>query len=770
MHALLLAVCCMVSGQVHAASGVPLVGAHVVLRGSTTAEATTNARGAFSTNAPPGDYRLSASVRGYVPAAIDLKLDHDSTVDVALEALDAPTLRTIAAVTVDGRLAPERGTIPSVTISRSDFERRAENLVIQGLMLIPSTTFSHPDGGGSNTISVVSLRGPDPSETLVALDGQLLNDGNTGDLDVSRLPVAAFSAVDVTEGLGPQDGEGSNTIGGALNLVSLRPTKDPHSAFSIATGSYGYNEQWANSTGTSNRLGYAFALDNQHESGVVNQSVELNVASTPAPLTPLGSTVAANSALANLTWSFSQNADISARVFTLGNVRDQSSSINGLSNDAFVGPGLQTLAQNIRAYQIRGRSPLGAGELTAELSTNNDTVTIDGNVSSPMYDVVHTDKRSNEELAWGRSFETSEYSIGGYSRYESLRFIDPSGAYTPLGQNIASYFARGGWQPTKELQLNAGVYASRYSTFGSNLDGRFGAILNTDPSTAYRFSVGTGFRAPLLIELYPFPLSQLSPDGNGVYLGQGNPNEHPEHATEYELGVSHRFSSDSTFDVSLYRTNLRDPIENYYPLAFADAGGCLANLNPTPPNPADPRCFSYPINVGNVVYEGAELRFVQRFAPEHLFLTAQYGLNVAYPFNFGSTISNPTSGGNLVNNEQFLGIPQQQGSLELDYAKDNLHASMSAAFRGNNNEFHQGPLTLINASAGVLVNKTTDITVAGTNLFNDGAGRYTVFGGGVPYRGVVSQDAQGNPIYGPLPTDRYVTQPFGLKVLVTVHT
>ncbi len=767
MHSFVLAVCCMVSGSVHAASGTPLVGARVVLHGATTTTAMTDARGVFNADAPPGDYELSASVRGYVAASIDLKLERDSTLDVTLEPVDAPMLHTIATVTVDGRLAPQRGTIPSVSVTRADYERLGSNLVVQGLATIPSVTFAHPDGGASNAISVVALRGPDPSETLIALDGQLLNDANTGDVDLSRFPIAAFTAVDVTKGLGPQDSEGSNTIGGAVNLVSLRPTKDPHAAFSIGTGSFGFNEQWLNATGSQHRLGYAFALDNQTQHGLVNELQTLNGAVTP---TPLGSTVAARSALANLDWTFSQNADISARVFALGDVRDQSGTINGLSEGGgFVGPGSQTFAQNIRAYQLRGRTQLGSGELVAETSANDDDINIVGNVSSPMYDVVHADKRNNESLTWQRAFETSQYAVGGYSRFESFNFVDPLGNQTPLEQHISSYFARGGWQASKELSLNGALYASRYSTFGSNLDGRFGAILNAGPATAFKFSVGTGFRAPLLVELYQFPLAALAPDGNGVFVGQGNPNERPEHATEYEMGVSHRLSNDATFDASLYRTNLRDPIENYYPLAAVAAGVCADNLGPNPPPVPDPRCFSYPINVGNVVYQGAELRYVQHFAPQHLFLTAQYGLNIAYPFNFGSTISNPTSGGTLVNDAQFIGIAQQQGSLELDYAKDIFHAALGAIFRGNGNELNQGPYTLVNAAVGMKVNPATDITLAGTNLFSDAAGRYTVFGGGVPYRGVVSEDPQGNPVFGPLPTDRLVVEPFGLKVVLTVR-
>src|SRR5579872_4489497 len=290
---LLLAVCCLVSGYVHAAAGAPLAQAQVVLAGLSRTEATSDSRGSFSVTVPPGRYVGQASVRGYAPVRLVLDVDRDTILDFALQPLDAPTLRTIGTVSINGRLAPSSGTIPSIDVSRADFDRLGLDRVVDGLKLLPSVTFTRPDGGASSAIAVTSLRGPDPSETLIALDGQLLNDANTGDIDLSRFPVAAFSSVDVSEGLGPRDREGSNTIGGAIDLVSLQPTRDSHVAYSLSTGSFGANEAWLNASGTRGRLGYALGADDQHEAGYVNQNVLL-LGATP---THLGSTVESNSAL-----------------------------------------------------------------------------------------------------------------------------------------------------------------------------------------------------------------------------------------------------------------------------------------------------------------------------------------------------------------------------------------------------------------------------------------------------------------------------------------
>ena len=140
------------------------------------------------------------------------------------------------------------------------------------------------------------------------------------------------------------------------------------------------------------------------------------------------------------------------------------------------------------------------------------------------------------------------------------------------------------------------------------------------------------------------------------------PTRIPEHATEYELGFSHLFSSTSNLDVSIYRSNLRDTIENFYPGGGAQTF-CNSKLG-----------FAYeiPINIGNAVYEGAEARYKQRFPRQNLTMTLSYGLNVAYPYALGPWVSNPTSGGTLVDSQQFLGVPQQQGSAVFTWAQHEL--------------------------------------------------------------------------------------------------
>ncbi len=484
MHALLLAICCTVTVHVHTPTGAPLAGAQVSLAGAKTSTKVTDNSGNVAFTAQGGSYHVDASAKGYVGVSIDLELKETAAIDVTLEPVDAPTLRTIGTVTVDGRLTPIRGTLPSVTITRADMERLGEDRVIDSLLALPGATFTRPDGGGANAIAVVSLRGPDPSESLVALDDQLLNDGNTGDLDLSRFPVAAFAAVDVTEGLGPEDSNGSNTFGGAINFVSLQPTLTPHFNFSGSVGSFGQSELWLNATGTHGRLGYAFALDNQHEGGYTTQpETRLYSRRTSRParararrrcsdrrshrVSHLGTSRGPSRRMPTSTRaSFcSATSAIRARRSTASTT---TASDVGTTYGLFTGPGAESFLQNIRAYQVRSRAPLGAGELTADVSESDNGITIDGNPSDPAYDVTHIDHRYNGALSWQRTFATSQFAIGGYTRYESLEFLAPASTdgstltpseQTPqIGQTINVFYARGGYQPAAKLRLDGGVF------------------------------------------------------------------------------------------------------------------------------------------------------------------------------------------------------------------------------------------------------------------------------------------------------------------------
>ena len=239
-----------------------------MLVGTAPASIETGRLGRFDIEVDRGTHRVSVVVPGFAATTIERVVVHGgSRLDVELHPLDAKQLRTISRITVDGRLALPSGTIPSVLFSRKSLEEAGFNHITDALEQLPSATIARPNGGAPNAVAVVALRGPDPSETLVALDGQILNNTNTGDLDLSQFPISPLRAIEVTERLGPESASAANTIGGEVNLQSLAPTRDSHAMASFSYGSFNAATLAANATGSAGHRGYAFALGNATTQG-----------------------------------------------------------------------------------------------------------------------------------------------------------------------------------------------------------------------------------------------------------------------------------------------------------------------------------------------------------------------------------------------------------------------------------------------------------------------------------------------------------------------
>ena len=111
-----------------------------------------------------------------------------------------------------------------------------------------------------------------------------MNNGNTGDFDLSLIDPAALQEVQVVYGIAPSSLIGPNTIGGGVNIVTLQPSSTPHAlAARSSAARTARTAEPLQSTGTDGRFGYAFSLHAVSSSGSVNQSV---LAPPAGPIAP----------------------------------------------------------------------------------------------------------------------------------------------------------------------------------------------------------------------------------------------------------------------------------------------------------------------------------------------------------------------------------------------------------------------------------------------------------------------------------------------------
>jgi outer membrane receptor for ferrienterochelin and colicin len=251
---------------------LPIAGATVDLhRGTLVQTARTDGSGRYVFDAVPGVYTLIFRATGYESVENDdvTVLAGKTTIDVSLAVAIAnskQTLATIGQVTASAHSLSAATSITRV-VSLQDLSATGQIRLGDMLGTLPATNFSTSSSVGDD--ASVNLRGLGPDETASLLDGHPVGPLGigSGGFNFSLGPSFGLSELDITYGSGAQGLFGSDTIGGAINYVTLTPTQQPHSSFQQQIGGFGILSTGATLTGTVDKLGYAFALGRLGEYG-----------------------------------------------------------------------------------------------------------------------------------------------------------------------------------------------------------------------------------------------------------------------------------------------------------------------------------------------------------------------------------------------------------------------------------------------------------------------------------------------------------------------
>jgi outer membrane receptor protein involved in Fe transport len=766
------------SGRVVAEDGTPIAGASVVLSAQDFSKRKhTDARGKFKfDDVRSGTYSVRAFAAGYQTLSqrtISVG-PSDTSVVLVLSRATTNSLTVIGQVRASGSETVSTSSAPTVSLS-------AQNAAAAGVTAVSSMLWNQlsltpvlPMGGGSNATVAFAVRGPDPTETLVDIDGHQVNNGNTGDLDLSLLDPAALQDVQVVYGISPSSLIGPNTIGGGLNIVTLQPTTAPHSLLRIFGGSYGTFGETLQTTGTDDRFGYAFSLHATTSSGSVNQTI----LAPPAPAAPpsgnetfqnVGSGSDGNSLLTKLRYQLGGSNGYGYVQLNFRNqtvVKDDSSLLTTFTPAGFTGGGggdalpadasansggYQSFAGTLLAahqanYGLDAQLPLGGQTLDGAPATvlqfSHLTTLASQSVSGPgaaslPYLYNQRDLLGDDWLELDHRFTNGslsfKYDVGTESlatNYVQGQIVaqartvgsdrTPPTQALSLAQTQRSGVLRYQGDPSSQIHFSLALYDSNFSTFGNSFDPRAGLVWTPTGNTAVRASVGTTFQTPQLSELVVPPPADRVPVGGIIFVG--NPNLRPDRATDFDLGAEQIVGSrHSPLHVSadLYQTNLRSPSSQ---LNVTPIPNCQTQRNPT-------LCpLSYPVNAGNGIYRGVELRADQQFGPD-VHLRAGWDVNSSFLTVIPASIQD----GTLVAGQQVLGEPLHKAYVSLDREPPaGLAYGARLNYEGTYNELNRSPYATLDAHVDYR-RDGYDFGLYGTNLTNVYSNPFTIVGGGVPY-------------------------------------
>jgi vitamin B12 transporter len=436
---------------------------------------------------------------------------------------------------------PEQQVGSSVTvITAEDISARQERTLPDVLKEVPGLNLVQTGGPGGT--AAVFMRGTGPNHTKVLVDGMDVGDPSnpTGNFDFAHFLTEDIERIEVLRG--PQSGlYGSDAIGGVINIITRSGSGPAQLSASAEGGSFETFNQTGAARGSTGGFHYSANLEHLH--------------SGATPVTPLDLLAPGEKRnddyYDNLTASTKLGYDITDR-FDLGLVARYTDAHIHVTDDDFSTfpsvPAAEQTRTNTTEYYARATGHLVSysGFLDQTLGftyTRKRTSTVEP--VTP--ETLATGERV--KIDWQGALHLSEqHSLLLGAEHARERIDDPIIA----SNNIDSGYL--------ELQstLAPGLYSALNARYDHNE--RFGdkatyrlapAYLIPGTATRLKASVGSGFKAPTLSELF----QDFAP------FFFANPNLTPETSVGYDVGVEQGIAGDmARVGVTYFHNRIRSLI------------------------------------------------------------------------------------------------------------------------------------------------------------------------------------------------------------------
>jgi vitamin B12 transporter len=433
----------------------------------------------------------------------------------------------------------------SVTVvTAADIEARQIRTLPDLLREVPGLNVVQSGGPGGQTS--VFMRGTNSNHTKVFIDGIDVSDPSNSNaaFDFGQLLAQDIQRVEVLRG--PQSGlYGSDAVGGVINVITKTGNGPAQFNAGVEAGSFDTFNQIAGVSGSADQFHYAMNFQHFHSG---------STPVTPSDYLQPGQ-ARINDYDDNLTGSTKLGFDVTD-TFDLGLVARYTDSHLRFTGDNFdFFPTIPDTAQsdsNTKQYYTRATAHLvsfgGAFDQTFGAAYSN-IKSYDFSPDGPS-ETDNFGARVKFDWQGVVTFAADEKLVlGAEHQHDSI--TTPISAST----NINSGYV--------ELQSNFSnsfydTLAVRYDDndrFGSKVTYRFAPeYLIADTGTKIRASIGTGFKAPTLSQLF-----QSFPD----FFFFANPNLKPETDLGWDAGFEQAlFGNSLRFGVTYFRINIKDLIED----------------------------------------------------------------------------------------------------------------------------------------------------------------------------------------------------------------
>jgi vitamin B12 transporter len=463
----------------------------------------------------------------------------------------------------------------SVTVLDENVIRDSQAVVVSDLLAqTPGVTFVR--NGGVGAMTSVYIRGAESDQTVVVLDGVVLNDPSLpgGGFDFAHLLTGDISRIEILRGA-QSTLYGSQAIGGIVNIITAEPTAPFGGSITAEGGSHDTGYISSALGGKNDALLWRLAGNYYSTSGIPDFDAALGGKRLCASQIGNGS--------GQLRYDLAPDSQLDLRGY-YALARTDFDGYDTPPNFNFGDDNEYGKTRQFLGYAgITVRSP--ERELTNRFAiqyTDSVTRNYDPNAPTDGFGVSASTetfygigRNIREEYQGNWNFSpVSRLVFGAQHERSTINTDSPAFDVTPMPLDnqvsIDSGYAQLQSEVLAGLTLTAGGRYDHHDVYGGHTTAQFAAAWALDDrQTILRGSFGQGFKAPSLYQLYS---------------NYGNLALQPEQASSWDAGVEHHtFDGHAVVSATYFQRYSRDLI-NFFSCPAANAlcvtepGGFYANI------------------------------------------------------------------------------------------------------------------------------------------------------------------------------------------------
>lgn len=393
-------------------------------------------------------------------------------------------------------------------ITQKDIEAMKPSQVADILKTVPGLEVAA--NGGPGTQSSVFLRGADSKNTLILVDGVMVNDSSSANrsAEISSLTVDNIERIEVVKG--PMSVMyGSNATSGVVNIITKKG-KGPLKGFiDLSGGSYGTAKTSAGASGKMKALDYALTVSGIHSDG-------FSVADDDNDRINGDGNTREKDSYTNLTVSGRAGVDLASdgRLELVSRYTESKTDLDdygsGYAGDAFSYDANWNAVPDLSSphkRRVDARQGLAKASLKNSFADRFIATTLSYQLTDQKREYRENDGsdggfykgQSHEASVQGDlNFRSGVLTLGASFYRETME----SKAIDEKDADIVSVRVQEQFMPVDAVTVILGLRHDDHEKFGGKTTWRLAPSYTLPWDTTLKASYGTGFRAPSLYELY----------------------------------------------------------------------------------------------------------------------------------------------------------------------------------------------------------------------------------------------------------------------------